>query len=405
MSFLRSRSETIQAPDYSTRVIENQNGIQSETEVMIGHEYRSMSDVVTANYAKKIKRGDIINNEMVLTHYGFSVEGESSMSKVGIIYPGSWTKITGGSETMFRANQSPPDDGGLAEVEGNCKVRAIAQMDRTPYAFGEDLGEIGETIRFLKNPMKSLDNLTETMRSVAHNRAKYNSISMAKALADVWTTSRFAVMPLVLSMYDLLWAFSDGVNKDRPRLTRLSSRGFDKSEYRHNDEDDSVVSGNVRYTTSREFFSEIDGHASILYTVSNPAAAWRFNLGLRNKDIPLTAWQLVPLSFMVDRVLDISTAIQAALNIADPSLEILAASYRSKQSEKNKFHTHKGDDLGGNYNVTVDGGKLSTENFIYHRRIWKPSVSDISVPFEKAGLIKDVKSIVDLAAIIIQRVT
>lgn len=404
MSYLRERFEQVSGPVFDDRVQSNQNGWVATNQQNVSENTRQMVDIVTANYAKKIARGDIINNGCTYGQSSFDCTGLSYMQSTGIQYPTSWTRFDGGCETLLRCSQVPPTSltEELADVEGNCKVRAIAQMDRTPYAFGEDLGEIGETIRFLKRPMKSLSDLATTMRSVAHNRAKHNSVAVSKALADVWTTYRFAAMPLVLSMYDALWAFNEGVNKSRNRLERLTARGFDEASYRYSDENDRTA-GNNTYTSSRTFEAELEGHASILYTVSNPAAAWRFNLGLRNKDIPLTLWQLVPLSFMVDRVLDISTSIQAAINIADPSLEILAASYRFKQLERGEFHTHTAVDNRGLYDIDIDGGTLKTESFIYDRSTWVPSVSDVKVSNVKERLTQDVTSIVDLAAIIIQR--
>jgi hypothetical protein len=217
-------------------------------------------------------------------------------------------------------------------------------------------------------------------------------------MADAWSTYRFAFMPLIRSAIDVVDAASQ---QDRTRPERLTSRGF--AEY--SDE----VSGQATFGTENVDGHRFDynvttdskHHAYILYKVTNPVENLRFRLGLRNKDIPHTLWQILPLSFMVDRVVDISTSVQAFMNLADPSVKIL-----NSGTTLHKTHIETNacvERWKPGKTFAIDGGTTVSTTFTYSRSKWNPSISDIKPPIHPGDLVKDIQSIVDLAAIIIQR--
>jgi hypothetical protein len=139
---------------------------------------------------------------------------------------------------------------------------------------------------------------------------------------------------------------------------------------------------------------------SILYENSRVDNATLKKYGLRIKDASKTAWQLVPLSFMVDRVSNISQAISAISNLNDPGLRILAASVVTRAS------SNKSLDLKMAYHNThqfnVDN-VMSLKTYDYTREVWNPSASDAIPGFSPGNLVEDARSIVDLLALTIQR--
>lgn len=397
---IRNRSRVNIPPQTETCVRTNQNGWVSDTEHDVASDTEFMTDVVTPGFHKRIAAGEIINNACSYSHQKFWKVGHSTMSFQNIAYPNDWNSYDGGNQTLKRTPPitTPPK---TRDVESVAKVRALAHIDRSTYAFGEDIGEIRETIRFLRHPAESLRKLADEMSVKILKRDFSAHVSRAKAIADVWTTYRFAATPFVISMMDALEAYNQGIHQEhRERLDRLTARGFDDDTGNTQDTYSNV--GYFTYIGDRSYDLEIKGHAQLLYSVKNPAENWRFNLGLRNKDIPLTTWQLVPLSFMVDRVLDISTAIQAAMNIADPSVSILSGSYTQREEHVRTTHCHT-IDTHPIYDGTIDGSVNYYSSYYHRRDPWSPSLSDVTIPFDKGGLTKDVTSIVDLLAITLQK--
>lgn len=398
MTYARTRNRDA-GTQYDTQTRTNQNGLVSTRQDIISSGSEIIEDFVTPGFRKRIAQGEIINNPCTYSKVSYEVLGSSIMRFDNIMNPDDWNLYDGGCETARRASHSLPS-AQLRDIEAECKVRAIAQMDKTPYAFGEDIGEIRETINFIRNPLKSMHDLSKTIRDTARKNAVTNATDYAVALAGAWSAGRFALLPLLRSILDAIEAFNENVTTDKRDLsTRLSARGFSSDEDHYSDTDEQQV-GSFYYTSNRTRFVNVSGHAVILYEVTNPAAAWRFNLGLRNKDIPVTLWQLFPLSFMVDRLLDISTAIQASVNILDPSLVIRAGSYTLKEDKVETYHTNEVD-ASPVYTGSIDGGQEIISSFTYDRNVWKPSPSDVHVAFDKGGLVEDAIKTTDLIAIII----
>jgi hypothetical protein len=149
--------------------------------------------------------------------------------------------------------------------------------------------------------------------------------------------------------------------------------------------------------TTETVENKIDGKASILYEVTNPIRDWRFRLGLRAKDLPTTIWQVLPYSFMVDRLLDLSSFSQGVMNLADPSIKILAASYRAKVSGSKIYKT--AGSFNSRYHITADD-TLTWEEFTYKRDVWQPTIADTLPEFTPGHIISDATKITDLFAIV-----
>lgn len=400
----RHRSRILSAPQFEstfkTTAADPGNPVLL-TETLMSQSTDAMDDVVTRDYHKTIAAGGIVNNPCLYQEFTTNNTGSGYLHfDGGGGDPNNWTHYDGGCITSLISGGFGDPDNVLSDSKAprHSRVRALSQMDRTPYAFGEDLLELRETIRFLKSPIKSISNLVEVIRSTAVTRSRVDGVSLLSAIADVYSTERFALEPLVRSALDALAAYSD---KPKTRPSRQTARGFatDKDEY---SETDAYYTGVVRYDVARVHSFEDEAHSQILYEISNPIDDLRFRLGFRTKDWPLTLWQVFPLSFMVDRMVNISTAVQAAVNLADPNLKILSASTRVKRLRLDQYEM-----IGGEHptydSVTAQGGLESKTSFTYDRVPWEPSVSDIAPPVHLEGIVKDAQSIADLIAISINR--
>jgi hypothetical protein len=145
-------------------------------------------------------------------------------------------------------------------------------------------------------------------------------------------------------------------------------------------------------------------HATIFFEVTNPLKDWNFLLGLRMKDIPTGLWEIVPLSFMVDRLLNIKNTISGAVNFLDPTVTFLAASTRIKKTTTSNITFTGCTYLEDLYTYKLENpDTVKHEVFEYNRGLWEPTFSDVVPPFTLGGLVEDIAKTADLIAIIVGR--
>ena len=383
------------------------SGPLTSGEYLQRYEAEVMDDYVTDHYHRRILAGEIINNPCVYTHQTIEEDSseETSYNPAGtgttltIRQTGPITKYRMyGTGTGYLA-ATPVLNTSMAEA----KLAALASIDSSAHAFAEDAGELQETIRFLKNPIGSLKDLTVSLRNELRrtNRTTYvkarSAATLAKEVSSLWLEYRFAASPLVRSVNDALEAYSE-IQVFPPE--RLTSRGKSTGE--------SIVMDSVvtlsGHTFSRVTTSELEQKAAILYTVTNPIRDWRYRYGFRSKDFPTTTWQLVPLSFMVDRMYDVTSFLKGAINLGDPKVKILSGSQTTKvrTTESVKYQGYNG---SPDWSAIGDGNERTRDTFSYNRVPWSPSFSDTIPRFKPEGLVSDITNVADLTALIISFVS
>lgn len=360
----------------------------------VSNDAEIMDDVVVDRFHERIAKGEIINNPVSYVHTVLESigSGHGEYQKNGTPYP----HFNDGAVTADRVTRFPYVGSVLSDTrpasERDAKAKAIANIDSTPYAFAEDALELGETIRFLRKPTESLQKLSAAFLKAVRSHPKASS-DLGKAVAETWLTYRFAISPLVKSSHDLLEQWWSYAKKEEP--PRLTARGFSVAE----DEGESVLydsSGKFGYEVSKSY-SNI-GKASILYTVSNPIRDFRYRLGIRSKDVPAAIWAVMPYSFMVDRVVDISSMIQGLSNLLDPNVRILSACYSSRAEEKSSVK-HVSEQQTG-WSITVQGETRVQTDFVYTRTPWHPGLFDTVPAFTGSDLYNSITKMADLWALI-----
>lgn len=401
------------------------NGSVIDTGVYEGSTWsESITDVSTPNYAKRIAAGEIINNPCSYLYSEVDSPSGGNYSATGYGYV---VKTSGGNLTAYQTDAAAryqvgnpwmaiPDRPKNLGDEQRAKLVAMARVDSTPYGFAEDIGEIRETLSFLRRPSASLEKLSRKFyrdleQSIKHRKSKHpdrfriaarRKEEIVDAAADVWLGYRFAAMPLARSLQEgveYIWDRRTGSRKLNPPARR-TARGFVRDEF--------DLSGTyvTNWGSATDHFDGrrtgyVEHRAGILYTVKNPVHDIKFHLGIRLKDMPVTAWNLAPLSFMVDRVTDISSAIKALTFLADPSVQVLAAWVTSKGEDKQMLVFNK--QVNPGYSVSVNPIPLTHTWHSYDRTPWSPGVLDVRPGFTPKRLIEDATSIADLTALVKKR--
>jgi hypothetical protein len=179
---------------------------------------------------------------------------------------------------------------------------------------------------------------------------------------------------------------------------RQTARGYDyAANQTYADGVENSPGGN--HWASREATYWSQQKASILYEVSNPRNDLPYIVGLRAKDFPYVLWQVLPLSFMVDRLVDISSAISALTNLSDPNVRILSACVVHREEVITSWKYVSAYPPG--YTVqSLIGEEPEVRHYGYTRTIWSPSVLDAVPTFHPGKLIADVEETLDLISIV-----
>lgn len=399
MVYSIARFRELDVPNLSRDILAHLDGVLISTHsTLMQAQDQSIDDFVTPSYRRLIDEGHVIENPMQFLNFVYLAQGggtyeatNTSSGEVLILSgPGSITKRISNIVNPSVIGSLPVGlDTTSADINA-AKVRALRNVDTTPAAMLEDTFELRETIRFLKNPVAAFQNLSKSFkRSV--NRHPLGRLDRSRAVADVWLTKRFAVEPLVRSMMDIVEVF-DASRRTLPPVRR-SAHGRMKSEDSDSDEV-SAGSPSALWARSGTFSDEV--HASILYETTIPHTGIVGSLGFRVKDIPETIWAVMPYSFMVDRVVNITDYIGASINALDPSVRILGATVSRRRDTLSRVSLL--DVTNPPWSFVIQGDPVDEKLFDYSRTIWT-NLSDIKPVVNTFGLVKDATKITDLLAL------
>jgi hypothetical protein len=413
MTRFRSRvSQTITGPRVTVINGVTQSGYQQANTLF--SESESFTDVVTPDFRKKMALGAIIMNPCshVKTTVKNSGGGYFKFSRNTDPLSTYREFSGGGSLSSFWRSINTAESSTLITFDAVstttaiavAQQKAIANIDSAPLELAEDAFSIRETARFLKSPMSSLDRLsksfkkdvTKRLNSDGNYRKGKRTKDRAAAIADVWTEYRFAFRPLVLTTDSLLGSLAG--HKARPTF-QASHGTVEPIELKISDTEIRGATSS-KYYWNRRGSKKVEVRATVLYTIANPLQDWRYLYGLRNKDLARTAYDLLPYSFMVDRVLDIGSSISGLANLLDPSISIVSGCVSVKSTERkeyNLFHC-----VIPNWTVVLVGDTDSTTTESYDRSLWQPTLSNILPSLTPGNVVRDLSSIADLAALVYQ---
>lgn len=373
-----------------------------------------MNDVITDNFHARIARGEIINNPLYITLDRMTESPSNGATWSYIPDPALANDYLPGYWTGIWLDQLPPNtsadqgkiDAFMASIPSlitEAKQKAVANIDATPYAFMEDLAELTSTVKTLGSPLASANKAALRFQRRVRNRqgffmkrSKLNlADATAKAVADAWLSSMYEFRPIMYSLSDIL----TGLPKVRTRPKRMKARGVIKTSQN--------VSGNYGCAASNLTWTRSHDHtvkikAWILYTMAQSRDYIDYDLGLRLKDVPKTAWALVPMSFVYDRFVDITKTIEGIINLLDPRLTILSAGVNVDNLTVVKYTcvaTPPSGYSGGN----VYGGIRENTTRYYGRDPWIPTYADTTPILKFREPLSDLSNVLDIASLVTQR--
>lgn len=372
----------------------------------------SITDYVTPNYREVIKGGGIINNPFSYSNS----EHESAANQLTLT---TWNSTDPSKKTIYQKsgyctlyelrkyNGPVFNHTGLTTDATDLyavKLKALAKIDSTDYAFGEDALEIRETVKLLKtgfnllkNPLKEVSAIAKKIKRASDKNRRILNMNHTDALNSAYLQYRFALTPTVRSVMDII----DATGKDvTPRKVRYFARAKEVSSQ------SSYAEANTsgQFVLGQNIDQERTTRATIMYDIKvDVDRGFRFQLGLRNKDIIPTLWAVAPLSFMVDRMFDITSALKGLSNLADPDIRLLACSTSTKtvKTTKTKFVgvVPNGAPPATQWEGSYGPGEDVVTTVAYNRSVWYPNPFDTLPEINFGGLVEDFTRSADLASI------
>jgi len=200
----------------------------------------------------------------------------------------------------------------ISTVIDIARTRCMANVAKPDFEGLVTLGEIGQTLRYLKNPLSTGLKLASTLerkmlglQTTARRRGRSEE-KIRKNLADLHLEITYGFKPLLKDVFGILEQLRP---KLKPYAPRETARANENRAYTDSWTSTESVGG-INYTAQYAYEEELVVRPYILYehlTQPTPLDNWGISLSA----IPATAWELVPLSFIVDRFVNIGDMISA----------------------------------------------------------------------------------------------
>lgn len=226
-------------------------------------------------------------------------------------------KFMGGNITQAQIN--------VAVAQATARVYDKIRKYQTPFEGQIFAGELKEVFELIKNPFhKSLKLTDEVVRSLSRDRSRLkladgvrrrNLTPLAGAAADQWLEYRFAILPLMGDISSLLTLAKDIAEKRDHETVRAYGS--------------SIVTNSQSFTstTSHGWVSGVRTRDAI-YKVENIIRAGMSSKFLDDlsksappiidavddlSSIPVTAWELLPFSFLLDYFINVGNIVSSAV--------------------------------------------------------------------------------------------
>jgi len=285
--------------------------------------YVTMVDETHPGFFKAIKNGDLILGPLSLRKLtrtvpdGFSA---SYLSKPAEIEYWSRTGTANWTAAMLAISSpvyDPPAFLGL-KSDDQLYIDALAAVDPTDFHMMEDVLQMTQFFESLTKPFREMLGVVRRVRSggkflvLGHKDAR----QILNTATNAWLTYRFELIP----MYNTIIGLIKGQSRPWKKLKKgvrlrasASSRAYE------------TIIGSYWNPSQHEQFSvkhleRREKRAIVFYQLNMERAGIAQTYGTRLKDLPVGMWNVVRLSFMLDRVINITGYISAVVNACDANI-------------------------------------------------------------------------------------
>ncbi len=385
-----------------------------------------MDDIVTPEFEKVKNSGKIVNNPMskeTLELGGSSVGPKFQTTVSGITYfldyNLNWMahSAAGGLPALDRRVMT-----GYQDLLVETQTRARSNIAKPSFGSLVSLGELGETLHYLRNPLKTGLKLAQNFqvrknvlakslnaefrKQGVKGRAVYTEYSLRslkgvsarseqiiKDLSDLYLEFRYGVRPLVYDVSSLMDQLNAGIRSKRQNARSMMTRS-----------ETSVVNNaytlfGINYNRTETLHQEVTIRAGFLFEYQMDLMEERW--GFRAADVFQAAYELYPLSFVADWFVNVNDFIGA---ITPRSGVNYLAEYTSHRMSNLMTHTY-GTASYSTWSTVRQPSGSHTSRVVQYNRV--PSVQIPALTFRTDNirlLAHDSLKLLDLFTLTLQRV-
>jgi hypothetical protein len=190
---------------------------------------------------------------------------------------------------------------------------------------GEFLADVGKSIQMLKKPFASAQKLIKDIANAKHSPVRRERLIrtdvISNRVASAWLERQHGWIPICQDILGIVEQTTKKVAKHRERIVaRSGERVHFVSEAR-------AFDMTLTSAYKADVVAKLDYSASfqggVIYELVNSSKADELmaNFGFRSSDLPTTAWEIIPLSWVVDYFVGIGDWLQVIS--PDPRTQVL----------------------------------------------------------------------------------
>lgn len=283
---------------------------------------KEITDVPHVGYVRRQMSGEVIMSPVSI----ISDERQTSHTLIETL-PGhpAWgrRRIEGDCACMWKDSTSEHRpawfladiERAKAEVVNNCFAKAYTSTSMSLVT----LAEAGKTLKMLRRPFTAaLRNLAKVFRR--RDSLVGRGMSLTEATSAAWIEYRLGWRPLLYDIKLTMEAFEKVATQ--PAHERRVFRAGKTLTYQKSGQWDPGVTGLTTCVTEWNHTVRVKISAGALFDIEEDSLYHKASkaFGLSLTDVPSAIWELVPLSFVVDRFLDVGTWLSAI--VATPGMKL-----------------------------------------------------------------------------------
>jgi len=323
----RTRTTDTRVNAAYTKIDRNPNGSVSSSVVVTSTSKASgsmhtVSDISVRNYKKRIANGEIVMNPAY-----FETDIRRSLDTALKFGPHSvWgsREFIGNMACIWSIPPVRPAwfTGDVQTAKDITITRAYAKVYSADWQSIVTVAEFGKTVdmigssffRFMALAFKYKKQWT-TIRSWKrgkHEKPLAYADRLRRAQQSLWLEFRYGWTPLVFEIQDAMKAYKRF--KDDWKPTRLTARAAENLEYSYSGQSTAVPGGLTSCTREYKHRFNVKVASGIIYEVNDPSRVSQAQsvAGLYLRDLPASAWEAVPFSFVVDWFINVGDWLNAS---------------------------------------------------------------------------------------------
>lgn len=280
-------------------------------------EFAQIDDSPTPNFRSLMKQGVVVMNPVSLLRItnapcpiNMTMGPYPSWYNGGReVYTGDIGKWLDSADKTGFTSRIPE---GLDRMQAQALISAYAKVNAADVLSGEIMSDLGKTVSMLKSPFRSAISLVSSQQKKAKRLMRLNrSLSYTQAMAKAWLEYRYGWRPLILDTATLIKKADAGLSSSLK--VRYVGRSGQRNEFNYSAPFSTTIYGDTSVAGTSALNVKCRVSAGVIYQVSNETESDGLarSLGTRVEDLPATAWEIIPFSFVVDWFVGVGDWIQA----------------------------------------------------------------------------------------------